>query len=151
MYRQSELESVARYLDMSPVRVKAEHKDWMRLKDVDAAHDFVFIRRILEKYIGGLFPSNIADSIKGFEEHLWDSPAVKNIPTIYDIAERINAKIERVQKIIKDKGYDYKLERIFHESGLLSAEPNEDEDLEMAVADSQRYLEKAEKQRRNAC
>ncbi|MFC1741909.1 hypothetical protein ACFL3V_05215 [Nanoarchaeota archaeon] len=139
---QQDLESAAKFLCMSPVRVKAEHDDYLRLKDVDALHDYVFVRRLMEQHIDDVMPSHIAQSIKGFADYIHSSDVIYNIPTINEHADRMNEKVDRIQAILDKKKRNVTLEKAFDSNGHFIAQTREDEPLEAAVQRSMRDLER---------
>ena len=138
-YYQTDLESIAKFLNMSPIRIKAEHDDYLRLKDVDGMHDYVFIRHLLEGHIDDVLPENIAENVKGFADYLKSTGITKEIMMIDNFPFWINKKIKRIQKILGDS---YKLEEVFDDNGEFIAQPGKDEGLEKAVERSKRDLEK---------
>ncbi|MBR9692176.1 hypothetical protein GOV06_05325 [Candidatus Woesearchaeota archaeon] len=141
-YYEEDLESLTKFLNMSPVRVKTEHDDYLRLKDVDAMHDYVFVRRLVERYLADVFPEHVAHSIVDFAEYLKGSGIRDEVSTLAEFPDRINDKVDRVQFRLKKKRFDYKLERPFNNNGEFIAEPNADESLEKAVERSVRDLER---------
>jgi hypothetical protein len=139
-YYQEDIESLGKFLNMSPIRVKAEHDDYLRLKDVDAMHDLGFIIKLLQGGLENIFPENMCNSIKGFDNHLGNSDIIEKIVSISDIHKMLNFKTERIQYILDKKGFEYEVERLYDDDGNFIGNLRPEDDLEKAIEKSQKYL-----------
>ena len=140
VFNNIDLESIGKFLNMSPIRVKAEHDDYLRLKDVDAVHDYVFVRRLIEEHIDDVLPENVAKAVKGFKDY-FDESRFGKLLGISDFSELMNEKIARIQFLFNKNNFNYILPNLFH-NGEFIAEPRSDENLEKAVERSKRDLER---------
>jgi hypothetical protein len=141
-----DLESLGEFINMSPVRFKAEHTDYLRLKDIDAAHDYVFYRLLLRDHIDDIFPSVIAQMIKEFDAYLVTKDITGDIVVVSEFPERMNDLVCRLQRRLCKSKIDYELEQMFDSDGEFTAKPSDGEDLEAAVEiskrDKERFLRK---------
>jgi hypothetical protein len=141
VYDPQDIESIAKFLNMSPVKVKAEHDDYLRIKDVDGLHDYIFIRRLLENHCQDIFPSKISESIQGFASYL-NNDRVSRINIIREFPEVMMEKIERIEHEVQRRGLDYKIKKPFDNNGMFIAKEEENESLEGAVIKSREYLQR---------
>jgi len=96
-YPAAELESLCKFVYLSPIRIKSEHTDWLRLKDVDALHDYVFVRALLETNIDNVLPSNLVKRIEGFADYIKQNRTADTIPILRDFTTFLNEKAARVE------------------------------------------------------
>lgn len=114
-------EHLGSFVNMSPIKIKAEHDDWRRLKDVDAIHDYVFIRRVMEHY-NVVFPEKIARNIGGFREYL-DRIGNVGVKTIDNFEDRISERIRKINALLFVRNISHILDDMFDKNGEFVAYP----------------------------
>lgn len=120
VYHEQGLQQLGRFVYMTPIRIKATHTDILKLKDVDALHDYVLLRALLEHHIDEVLPANIASKVKGFNDFLVGKPLKRRVPIIEDLPVFLNDKVRRVAAILKSTyGIDYGKELPFAPDGTM--------------------------------
>jgi hypothetical protein len=141
-FYQTDLEGLCKFVFMSPIRIKADHTDWLRLKDVDAVHDYVLIRSLLENHIDDVLPENVSSRVKGFSKFMAERKVSASIPILRDFPEFINDKVSRVEKIIRERYHSsVSIDLPFSSSGELKQIFGDGEDLKTVVERTRKDLE----------
>ena len=147
VYTEKDLESLAKFIYMAPMRVKVEHRDWLRLKDVDALHDYVLIRAMLEQHLNEVLPKHIAGSLDAFAGFLSQNNFKDRVPIIRHFPDYMNERVARIIRLVEHKtGETPSITLPFDSRGELRHVFGWGEDLEQVVErakqDLGRYYEK---------
>jgi hypothetical protein len=131
VFRQESIEKLGSFIDDCPIRVKADHDDWLRLKDVDAWHDFVFFWHLFDKHIDAVFPESIVEDVRGFDEHLGKKKPSHLEKLYQEFPIRMADKLSRINALIPG-GDVAELVNVYDGHRLL-AQPRADENIALAV------------------